>query len=462
MDFARTQSKLTKDIAREGRTFRTYRSALHFLTSVTNYERQSRVRYSQGNFNLARMNRLLSSVGNPHRNLKTVHIAGTKGKGSTAAMLSSMLQGCGLEVGVYSSPHVLDIRERITINDTWVGEQEFVKLMNKLLPAFDKSKGSKPTFFELMTAMAFLYFEDKKVDIAVIEAGLGGRLDATNVIKPEVCGITSISFDHVELLGSTLEQIAHEKGGILKARIPAISAPQPPEVKETLKTLAANVGAPISFAGDEIEFSYRFESSRLVGPHTRVCISTPTTRFDHLHVPLLGEHQAINCGVALALLDVLKNRDFDIDEQKAIEGLAKVSLTGRMEIVGHDPTILIDGAHNPASVGALMRTIGQNIPYDSMVVIFGCQQDKDLASMIKHVQLGADKIIFTRSQSPYATDPADLAASYAEQSGNMAQTASCLDDALQIAKSAISSDDLICITGSFYLVGEAKQKFCAE
>ena len=222
------------------------------------------------------------------------------------------------------------------------------------------------------------------------------------------------------------------------------------------------MGAPITFAGDEIEFSYRFESSRLVGPHTRVCISTPTTRFDHLHVPLLGEHQAINCGVALALLDALKNRDFDLDEQRAIEGLAKVSLTGRMEIVGHDPTILIDGAHNPASVGALMRTIGQNIPYDSMVVIFGCQQDKDITSMIKHVQLGADKIIFTRSQSPYATEPEELAASYVEQSGNMAQTAPCLDDALQIARSAISSDDLICITGSFYLIGEAKQKFCAE
>ena len=419
------------------------------------------MRYNQTTFNLARMNRLLAAVGNPHRQLSTVHIAGTKGKGSTAAMLSSMLQGSGSNVGVYSSPHVLDIRERITINDTWISEQEFVKLTNKLLTAHTNAKGTKPTFFELMTAMAFLHFAARKVDIAVIEAGLGGRLDATNVIKPEACAITSISFDHVDQLGSTLECIAQEKAGILKARVPAVSAPQPPEVMNALKKVASNVGTTLMFAGEDIEFSYRFESSRLVGPHTRVSVSTPTSRFEHLHVPLLGEHQAVNCGLALALLDTLKNRGFAIDEQKAIEGLAKVNLPGRMEIIQQQPKILVDGAHNAASVGALMRTIGQNIPYDSMIVIFGCQQGKDLENMIRLVQLGADKIIFTKSSSPYATDPKELAACYVEQSGNMAQTADNLEQALQIAQSAVTADDLICITGSFYLVGEAKKKFCA-
>ncbi len=460
MGTTKTPSRPRRPATRKSSSFRTYRSALNFLTSATDYERMGQVRYNQTTFNLARMNRLVSAVGNPHRKLKTVHIAGTKGKGSTAAMLSNMLQGCELNVGVFSSPHVLDIRERITVNDTWVSEQEFVRLLNKLGPAYDKSKGTKPTFFELMTAMAFLHFCDKQVDIAVIEAGLGGRLDATNVIRPQVCGITSISFDHVDQLGNTLERIAEEKGGILKARVPAISAPQAPEVQKTLKKLASNVGTSLKFAGEEIEFSYRFESSRMVGPHTRVCVSTPTSRFEHLHVPLLGEHQAINCGLALGLLDVLKNRGFEIDDQKAIEGLAKVNLPGRMEIIHHQPKILVDGAHNPASVGALMRTIGQNIPYDSMIVIFGCQQGKDIDSMIRHVQLGADKIIFTQSSSPHATDPNELAACYIEQSGNMAQTAANLDEALQIAQGAVATDDLICITGSFYLVGEAKQKFC--
>ena len=309
--------------------------------------------------------------------------------------------------------------------------------------------------------MAFLHFSARKVDIAVIEAGLGGRLDATNVIRPEACAITSISFDHVDQLGGTLERIAQEKAGILKARVPAVSAPQPPGVMKALKKIASNVGTTLKFAGEEIEFSYRFESSRLVGPHTRVSVSTPTSRFEHLHVPLLGEHQAVNCGLALALLDALKNRGFDIDEQKAIEGLAKVNLPGRMEIIQQQPKILVDGAHNAASVGALMRTIGQNIPYDSMIVIFGCQQGKDLENMIRLVQLGADKIIFTKSSSPYATDPKELAACYVEQSGNMAQTADNLEQALQIAQSAVTTDDLICITGSFYLVGEAKKKFCA-
>ena len=461
MSKMKVPARPSKPAARRSGSFRTYRSALNFLTSATDYERLGRVRYDHTKFNLARMNRLLSTVGNPHKTLRTVHIAGTKGKGSTAAMLSNMLQGCGLNVGVYSSPHVLDIRERIMINDAWVTEQEFVRLINKVAPAFHNSKGTKPTFFELMTAMAFLYFADKEVDIAVIEAGLGGRLDATNVIKPEVCGITSISFDHVEQLGNTLEAIAEEKGGILKARTPAVSAPQVPEVTKALRRLAANLDVPISFAGDEIEFSYRFESSRAVGPHTRVCLSTQTSRFDHLHVPLLGEHQAINCGLALSLLDVLKNRGFDIDDQKAIEGLAKVNLPGRMEIIQQDPKILVDGAHSPASVAALMRTIGQNIPYDSMIVIFGCQRGKDIEGMIRHVQLGADKIIFTCSSSPNAVDPKELAACYVEQSGNMAQTAVDLDHALQIAQGAVADDDLICITGSFYLVGDAKKRFCS-
>lgn len=460
MGTTKTPSRPRKATTPRGRSFRTYRSALRFLTTATDYERLGRVRYNQTTFNLARMNRLLGAVGNPHRQLSTVHIAGTKGKGSTAAMLSSMLQGCGLNVGVYSSPHVLDIRERITINDTWISEQEFVKLTNKLLPAHTNAKGTKPTFFELMTAMAFLHFSARKVDIAVIEAGLGGRLDATNVIKPEACAITSISFDHVDQLGGTLESIAQEKAGILKARVPAVSAPQPPGVMKALKKIASNVGTTLKFAGEEIEFSYRFESSRMVGPHTRVSVSTPTSRFEHLHVPLLGEHQAVNCGLALALLDTLKNRGFAIDEQKAIEGLAKVSLPGRMEIIQQQPKILVDGAHNAASIGALMRTIGQNIPYDSMIVIFGCQQGKDLENMIRLVQLGADKIIFTKSCSPYATDPKELAACYVEQSGNMAQTADNLEQALQIAQSAVTTDDLICITGSFYLVGEAKKKFC--
>jgi len=439
-----------------GSSIRTYRSALSFLGSLTDYEKMSRVGYNHTNFNLSRMGRLLAVLDNPHRAFRSVHIAGTKGKGSTASMIAAMLHGCGYTVGLYTSPHLVDIRERIVVNDAMITEAEFTRIFARLAAAVGRI-GDRPTFFELMTAAAFVHFVEKKVDIAVIEAGLGGRLDSTNVIRPEVCAITSISFDHMAQLGHTLEKIAEEKAGIFKTGVPAISAPQPRDVKKTLRAAAERVNAPLRFAGDEIEFSYRFESSRLFGPHTRVSLTTPRSHFEHLHVPLMGEHQAVNCGVALSLLDTLKERGFRIDDKRALEGLAAVRVPGRMEIVSEQPRIILDGAHNAASVEALMRAIGQNLSYDSMVVIFGCQADKDIAGMMDHVQLGADKMIFTWVRSPRAADPAELASVYAERSGKMSQVAENLEEALSIAERAVGREDLICITGSFYLVGEAKQ-----
>jgi len=436
---------------------RTYRSALAFLETVTDYEKMSRVGYNHTNFNLSRMQRLLASLGNPQKDFRSIHIAGTKGKGSTANMTAAMLQSCGYRVGLYTSPHVMDIRERIMVDGAMISEADFTRLIARLVPIVNKLNGDRPTFFELMTAMAFCHFAEKKVDIAVIEAGLGGRLDSTNVLKPEACAITSISYDHMQQLGRTLDKIAEEKAGIFKSGVPVVSAPQPKEVKRVLRAVAERVRSPLRFAGDEIEFSYRFESSRLFGPHTRVSLTTPLSRFEHLHVPLLGEHQAINCGVALGIIDTLKERGFRIDDQKAIEGLARVRLPGRMEMIWEDPRIMVDGAHNAASVDALMRAIGQNITYDSMVVIFGCQGDKDIPGMIDQIQLGADKVIFAPVCSPRAADPAELAAIYNERSGKMSQVAGSLEEALSIAERAVTREDLICITGSFYLVGEAKR-----
>lgn len=417
----------------------------------------TRVGYNHTNFNLSRMNRLLAALGNPHREFRSIHIAGTKGKGSTASMVAHMLSNCGYTVGLFTSPHLLDIRERIAVDGEVITEAEFTRLVARVEPVVQKLAGDNPTFFEILTAIGFLHFVDKKVTMAVVEAGLGGRLDSTNVLRPEVCAITSISLDHVQQLGGTLDKIAEEKAGIFKNGVPVVSAPQTREVKRTLRKAAERSNTPIRFAGDEIEFSYRFESSRLFGPHTRVSLTTPHSHFEHLHVPLLGEHQAINCGVALGLIDALKERGFAIDDQKAMEGLAKVRLPGRMEIICEDPRILVDGAHNAASVEALMRAIGQNISYDSMVVIFGCQGDKDVPGMIDHIRLGADKVIFTSVKSPRSSDPNDLAAAYAERCGKMSQVAPNLEQALAIAERAVGREDLICITGSFYLVGEAKR-----
>jgi dihydrofolate synthase/folylpolyglutamate synthase len=276
---------------------------------------------------------------------------------------------------------------------------------------------------------------------------------------PKVVGITSLSIDHKQQLGDTLNLIALEKAGVMKEGVPTVTVQQDPEAMGVLKAQAVAVKAPLSVTGTDIDFSYRFETSREHGPHTRICLSTPTSKFEHLRVPLYGKHQAINCGLALALLDKLKSVGYDINTEKAAEGLHQVRLAGRMEMICGDPRIMIDGAHNAASIRALIHAIGQNIPYDSMVVIFGCNSDKDIPGMLAELQYGADKVIFTRSSCPKAVSPQDLADQYVELCGKMCQTASALGEALQLARSAVGREDLICITGSFYLIGQAKTRF---
>jgi dihydrofolate synthase/folylpolyglutamate synthase len=435
-----------------------YSKALRFLASLSDYERMRIVRYTSQNFDLDRMRTLLRKLANPHEKIRTVHIAGTKGKGSTTAMVAAMLEGNGYKVGVYTSPHLVDIRERIAINGELIPQAEFARLIKLIEPMVIKARPT-PTYFDVLTAVAFKYFAEQKVDIAVIETGLGGRLDSTNVVKPEVTAITSISKDHMAQLGNTVEKIAEEKAGIFKSGVPAVTVTQTPEVEAVLKRVADKVGAPLDVAGKSIEFSYRFESSRMLGPHNRVCLTTPNSKFEHLAVPLLGEHQALNCGLALSVIDRLKGRGIALNDARCMEGLAKTKLPGRMELLSTNPRVLVDGAHNAASLDAMMRAIGQHIPYDSMVVIFGCCGDKDVAGMLERITSGADKVIFTNVNNIRTADPEELAARYVELYGKMAQVAPNLSAALEIANRAVTKEDLICITGSFYLVGEAKKLF---
>lgn len=434
---------------------RTFRSAVNYLNSLTNYERVPRAQYNPNNFGLARTGRLLAALGNPHRKFKSAHIAGTKGKGSTAAMLAEMVRACGVRTAVYSSPHLLNVRERIVVDGVMISEPAFARAVSAVVSICGKARVPRPTYFEVLTAAAFHHFALEEIEFAVVETGMGGRLDSTNVISPEVVGITSISFDHLAQLGTDLVSIAREKAGIMKNRIPVISAPQRPNVRETLVKGAEAADAEIRFSNEGVDFSYRFEFSRTHGRHARICLTTPNCRFEHLHVPLLGEHQAVNCSIALGMLDVLKSRGLPIDDQLAMGGLANVRLGGRMEIISEEPKILVDGAHNAASIDALMRAIGQNITYDSMVVIFGCAKDKDISGMVRRIQLGADKVIFTSTGSPRSADPVELAAEYTEKSGKMVQVAPTLEEAMQTAMGAVGRDDLICITGSFYLIADA-------
>lgn len=436
-----------------------YTTALRWLYQHVDYERMRLVRYNQDNFNLSRMNRLLDKLGKPHQQLKVVHIAGTKGKGSTCAMLSHMLQACGYTVGQYTSPHLVDLRERITVNNGLVSYNDMATLFKRIAEAEQKLKESL-TFFEILTAAAFKHFADQAVDVVVLETGLGGRLDSTNVVHPLATGVTHIGLDHTNILGKDVASIAREKAGIFKKNVPAISVEQDPEAAAVLREVAEKVGAPLTFTGNEIDFSYRFEANRELGPHTRVCLTTETMRYEHLPVPLRGEHQAHNCGLALALLDRLKNHDFELPEEKVIAGLAATKLPGRMEQVWSEPRVVIDGAHNAGSIQALIKALGAHISYDSLVMIFASGQDKDVRGMLNQVALGADKVIFTRAKAnPRSVEPEDLMSQFNEISGKMAQTADTLADALKLAGRAVSREDLIVVTGSFFLAGEARKYF---
>ena len=350
----KSSSKVAK--VKSKKVFRSYQKAIGYLFERTDYEKQERLRYNVTTFNLNRMQKLLSLLGNPHKKIHTVHIGGTKGKGSTATMLARMLEANGYTVGLYTSPHVVHLHERIMVDSRMINESEMRNLLNRIYAPVEKlSKTNPPTFFEIMTALAFMYFVDKSVDIAVIETGLGGRLDSTNVIRPKVVGITSLSIDHQNLLGNTIGSIAEEKAGILKRGVPTVTVQQDPTAMQVLKSRAIAVNAPLSVTGSDIDFSHRFETSREHGPHTRICLTTPTSKFEHLRVPLHGKHQAINCALALAMLDKLKSVGYEIDNEKAAKGLHKVSLAGRMEMIWDDPRIMIDAAHNAASIQIAIR-----------------------------------------------------------------------------------------------------------
>ncbi|MHC4396549.1 MAG: bifunctional folylpolyglutamate synthase/dihydrofolate synthase [Planctomycetota bacterium] len=454
----KSNSKVAK--VKRKKAFKNYKEAINYLFAKTDYEKEKNLRYNVTTFNLSRMGKLLTLVGNPHKKIPTVHIAGTKGKGSTATMLGKMLESNGYKVGLYTSPHVVNLHERIMVDSEMISKSEMLVLLNRIHASVEKiSKTDAPSFFEIMTALAFMHFVDAKVDIAIIETGLGGRLDSTNLIRPEVVGITSLSIDHQRQLGETISSIAKEKAGIFKRGIPIVTVQQEPAAMNVLKSQANAMKAPLSVTGHDIDFSYRFETSREHGPHTRICLSTSTSKFEHLRVPLHGKHQAINCGLALAMLDKLKSSGYEIDSEKAAEGLDEVSLLGRMEMICEDPRVMIDAAHNAASIKALIHAIGQNIPYDSMVVIFGCNNDKDVEGMLRQLQYGADKVIFSRSHSGKAMSPQDLGEMYAEICNKMYQVSASLGEALRLAQSAVGREDLICITGSFYLIGQAKARF---
>ncbi|MFT3686979.1 MAG: Mur ligase family protein [Phycisphaerales bacterium] len=367
-------------------------------------------------YRLDRMRALLTALGEPQQSVRMVHVAGTKGKGSTCWMVSAMLEGCGYTVGLFTSPHLVDVRERIMVNRKPVSEEDFVRLTRRAAAAAAEveaadAEGGPATFFELLTAMGFLHYAEQAVDAAVIEVGLGGLLDCTNVITPEVAAVATVGRDHTQVLGDTVEEIAAQKCGIFKPGVPALIIDQDAAVMEVAKKTAEQVGASLTVVGKDIDFSFRIEhppagtaagGGRSAMPVARLSITTRRWELEHVPVPLAGEHQATNCALALAVVDALADRGFDVPVDKALAGLAGVRTTGypgRFEVSGGNgsPRVLLDGAHNIDSVKALTKTIGQWLQYEALVVIFGCAADKEVGPMLRALSMAADKVIFTKA-----------------------------------------------------------------
>jgi dihydrofolate synthase / folylpolyglutamate synthase len=435
--------------------------AMSYLYSRIDLEKDRSKETVKHAYKLDRMRAILAELGDPHNEIRTVHVAGTKGKGSTCEMIAAGLEGCGYTIGIYTSPHLLDIRERIRINRRMVTEADFVRLTNEVGKAAHAVhvQWGTATFFELTTAMAFVHFAQQAVDLGVIEVGLGGLLDCTNVITPEVAAVATIGWDHMEILGDSLEKIAIQKAGIFKPGVPALAILQDEGILRSMGEYAKQIGAQFQVVGKDIDFTSRFEFAKAdAPPQARVSLLTENSEYDYVPVPLPGEHMALNCGLALAVIDKLSERGFLCPEDRVAAGLERVKLAARFEVLAGSPRILLDGAHNPESIRALMKTIGQYLQYDSLIVVFGCAADKDIEPMLRAISMAADKVIFTRaSGNQRAASPESLAKGYRQIDDKPAMVAETLTQALEMAKRSSASGDVVCITGSFYLVGEFKQ-----
>lgn len=443
-----------------------YDAALAYLNDRTNLEKVRQDRVVADQFKLDRMRALAGSLGDPQDALTIVHVAGSKGKGSTCEMVASCLQACGYTTGLFTSPHLIDVRERLRVGGQLVAHGVFADAMSRVREA---ERAVAPahgpaTFFEIMTALGLLIFAEQAVDVAVLEVGLGGRLDCTNIVNPAVVGLTHIQLEHTQILGDTLEKIAAEKAGIMKPGVVAISVPQEDGVLGVFRERGSETGALFRLLGEDVVYSCRFEAAHGRGPHPRVCVGEEGKGFEHLSVPLLGEHQAANCGLALAILCELRTRGFKLPERSVAAGLERTPRRGRLEEIHAPPRIIVDGAHTPESVRATLRAAGAHLKYDSMVVIFGCASDKDVDGMLAELSRGADKIIFTKSSlNPRAMDPEELHSRFKDrEESSMAQSEPTLKEAINAAGRAVQPSDVILILGSFYLAGEAKALFEAR
>jgi dihydrofolate synthase/folylpolyglutamate synthase len=450
-----------------------YAEALAYLDGYANYEKALPEGTRRPAFGLARLRELAARLGDPQERFPAVHIAGTKGKGSACAFAAAMLQAAGLRVGLYTSPHLVDVRERIQVDGEPIREADFAAHMTRCLPALEKMRvrpavERRLTYFEVLTHLAFLHFAEQPVDVAVVEVGMGGRLDATNICEPVACGITNISHDHTRILGATLALIAGEKAGIFKRGARGVTAPLPLEAATMVEEVARKVGMPIETVGRELRLAVSTGTAVNGGlPCPRAEVrAADGTWLARAELGLPGAFQAENWAVAARLADLAhrKVRGAPLSPQAIERGARAVRWPGRLEELKQPaatPRLFLDGAHNDHSVRTVLEELRRLLPRDSgrLVVLFACARDKDAVGMLRHVAALSDSVVFTFSGNVRGRDPAELALFWKEVTGREAphfeDPTRGLAEAQRLAAGA-PGRGVVLATGSLYLVGALK------
>jgi len=453
-----------------------FADAEQFLWRRINYEHTSQIPYRSNEFKLDRMHELLRRLGDPAAGMPIVHIAGTKGKGSTTAMIAAIGVAAGLRTGAYTSPHLHSITERFAIDGAPCSPIEFTELIRILQPVVEamdalaeERRARGPTFFELTTAMGLLHFQRSKVDLAILEVGLGGRLDSTNVVQPRVAVITSISHDHMKQLGDTLAEIAREKAGIIKPGIPVVSGVTNHPAAEVIASIAKERGSRLclrdrdfrldnfSEEGAKVSFDFQHQGRQ---PDAVTCWQEVGTR-------LLGKHQADNAATALAVICELRRQGWEISESAIRQGLNEVRCPARIEVLSERPNIIVDAAHNVASIKALLKTLERFPPQRTLV--FGANRDKDIPGMLRALLPKFNRIIFTQcGENARACSPADLHELALEilskDAPNIAPvmiTAETPTEAHALVMNSVTEEETVCVTGSFFLAAELRELFAS-
>ncbi|MFA5144143.1 MAG: folylpolyglutamate synthase/dihydrofolate synthase family protein [Candidatus Omnitrophota bacterium] len=429
----------------------TYTEALQYLDSFINYERRSNYDYKQS-FKLERMKRLSEILDNPHRNFRSIHIAGTKGKGSTSAIVYSILKEAGYKTGLYTSPHLVSFRERIRINDEFISEADLSRLLLKIKGGVEAMADDRPTFFEVCTAVAYLYFSREKVDFAVFEVGLGGRLDATNVLEPLVTAITPISYEHTDKLGCTLGEIACEKAGIVKEKTPCVIAPQEDEALRAIIKVCEERSSKTILVGKDIKFNeIGFSDSMEI-----FSVTGTASGYQKLEMTLLGSHQVVNAATAIGVIESLRLKDIAVSDEAVRKGVRNAKWQGRLEVISRCPYVVLDGAQNRASAKALARAVKRIFKYGKLILVLGISKDKDIKGVAEELLPIADKVILTKAGvTGRAAEPEHIKKFVTRKDRDVYLTGS-VKEALGMARAFASPDDMILITGSLFVVGEAK------